>query len=114
MQFSFNSDEEEDIFQCGRCKKQFTSLQSFITHKSNCKTIRVQQQPQAPPTQQQVAPAQQQVPQSTVLQAAHNQTYQTGVGNLATQIIKQVSAACFGVVRCGFFIVCLRKIEIAR
>ena len=25
--------EEEDLFQCGRCKKQFTSLQMFIAHK---------------------------------------------------------------------------------
>ncbi|XP_064610967.1 zinc finger protein 341-like isoform X2 [Liolophura sinensis] len=25
--------EEEDLFQCGKCKKQFTSLPSFISHK---------------------------------------------------------------------------------
>ncbi|KAK7115247.1 zinc finger protein 341-like isoform X2 [Littorina saxatilis] len=25
--------EEEDLFQCGRCKKQFTSLNTFFTHK---------------------------------------------------------------------------------
>ncbi|KAK7474036.1 hypothetical protein BaRGS_00034746 [Batillaria attramentaria] len=25
--------EDEDVFQCGRCKKQFTSLNAFFTHK---------------------------------------------------------------------------------
>lgn len=25
--------EDEDVFQCGRCKKQFTSLNIFFTHK---------------------------------------------------------------------------------
>ena len=28
--------DEEDVFQCGKCKKQFTSLEVFVTHKKEC------------------------------------------------------------------------------
>lgn len=31
----YPKDDEEDIFQCGKCKKQFTSLQLFISHKQS-------------------------------------------------------------------------------
>lgn len=27
--------EDDDIFQCGRCKKQFTSLPAFVSHKQS-------------------------------------------------------------------------------
>ena len=27
--------DEEDMFQCGKCKKQFTTLPAFVTHKQN-------------------------------------------------------------------------------
>ncbi|KAK8753456.1 hypothetical protein OTU49_004552 [Cherax quadricarinatus] len=28
-------EDDEDVFQCGRCKKQFSSLEHFVTHKRN-------------------------------------------------------------------------------
>ena len=27
--------DDEDVFQCGKCKKQFTSLPAFVTHKQS-------------------------------------------------------------------------------
>ena len=27
--------EDEDVFQCGKCKKQFNSLSTFVSHKQN-------------------------------------------------------------------------------
>ncbi|XP_005096795.2 zinc finger protein 341 [Aplysia californica] len=39
-------DEEEDIFQCGKCKKQFTSLPAFVSHKQTPCLLQAQQQPQ--------------------------------------------------------------------
>ncbi|XP_054164932.1 zinc finger protein 341-like isoform X2 [Oppia nitens] len=29
-------DDEEDVFQCGKCKKQFSALNSFVNHKKEC------------------------------------------------------------------------------
>ena len=31
-----DEDEEEDVFQCGKCKQQFTILESFMSHKKVC------------------------------------------------------------------------------
>ncbi|GFS21979.1 zinc finger protein 341-like [Elysia marginata] len=44
-------DEEEDVFQCGKCKKQFTSLAAFISHKqAQCGALQQQQQQHQPQT----------------------------------------------------------------
>ena len=38
------------MFQCGKCKKQFTSLAGFISHKqTQCGALQQQQQPQQQP-----------------------------------------------------------------
>ncbi|CAG2117025.1 unnamed protein product, partial [Medioppia subpectinata] len=29
-------EEEEDVFQCGKCKKQFSILNTFVNHKKEC------------------------------------------------------------------------------
>ncbi|XP_059171764.1 zinc finger protein 341-like [Physella acuta] len=39
-------EEEEDIFQCGKCKKQFTSLTDFYTHKQTQCSLQHQLQQQ--------------------------------------------------------------------
>ena len=37
MFFKFNFSDDGDIFQCGRCKKQFTLLPDFLSHKEKCR-----------------------------------------------------------------------------
>lgn len=60
-------EEEEDVFQCGKCKKQFSSLAAFISHKqAQCGAIQQLQQQQQQLQQQQHL--QQQHQQSLTLQ----------------------------------------------
>lgn len=33
----YESDEDEDIFRCGRCKTEFRQLELFLEHKQGCK-----------------------------------------------------------------------------
>lgn len=33
MQFSCLLSDDEDVFQCGRCKREFTNLTTFLNHK---------------------------------------------------------------------------------
>jgi len=51
-------DEEEDIFQCGKCKKQFTSLPLFVNHKQTLCILQNQPQAQQQPAQQMSQPQQ--------------------------------------------------------
>ncbi|KAH9503546.1 hypothetical protein Btru_068156 [Bulinus truncatus] len=55
---SENQEEDEDIFQCGKCKKQFTSLTVFVKHKQTQCSLQQQLQQQqiqlSQPQQQQL------------------------------------------------------------
>ena len=67
--------DDVDVFQCGKCKIQFTSLPHFMQHKQTCGTrVSVQQQQQQPQpmthqhTQQQPPHQQQHVQHNTYQQ----------------------------------------------
>lgn len=82
--------EEEDVFQCGRCKKQFTSLNAFFAHKqSHCLPsclsghhLQQQQYPSLPPPQHD-----QQQQQAHSHHHQHHQQQQ----NVMQQSVQQIS-----------------------
>lgn len=61
--------EEEDIFQCGKCKKQFTSLSSFMTHKQG-QCIPLTHRPLSSVTVSAMAPT---LTNAVVSMSSHNQ-----------------------------------------
>ena len=44
--------DEEDLFQCGKCKKQFTSLPMFVNHKQGRCSLNLPRQTFQPPVLQ--------------------------------------------------------------
>lgn len=78
-------EEEEDVFQCGKCKKQFRSLPKFVSHKQSRCT------PPQPPQPQQLASIVS-LRSSTEVVPSQSSHQQQSVHYVTSEPLKQVSS----------------------